>query len=111
MAQKGLALEFQSLLLKCIPSAVGLHVIIMAEPELEEAVDKYEHHERLEGNEDVASNAQASQPELYSIENFSPLPGGSTLPQIKDACVAVKRKLSFSDDEIGIVEKKNTVAK
>ena len=36
---------------------------------------------------------QASQPELYSIENFSPLPGGSTLPQIKDACVAVKRNV------------------
>ena len=104
MAQKGLALEFQSLLLKCTPSAVGLHV--MADPELEEAVDEYEHHERLEGNEDVASNAQASQPELYGIENFSPLPGGSTLPQINDACVAVKRKLSFSDDEVGIVEKK-----
>ena len=104
MAQKGLALEFQSLLLKCTPSAVGLHV--MAEPELEEAVDEGENHERLEGNEDIASNAQASQPELYSIENFSPLPGGSTLLQIKDACVAVKRKLSFSDDEIGIVEKK-----
>ena len=104
MAQKDLALEFQSLLLKCTPSAVGFHV--MAEPELEEAVDEVEHHERLEGNEGVASNAQASQPELYSIENFSPLPGGSTLPQIKDACVAVKRKLSFSDDEIGIVEKK-----
>ena len=27
------------------------------------------------------------------------------MPQIKDACVAVKRKLSFSDDEIVIVEK------
>ena len=103
MAQKGLALQFQSLL-KCAPSALGLHV--MTELELEEAEDEGEHHERLEGNEDVASNAQASQPELYSIENFSPLPGGSTLPQIKDACVAVKRKLSFSDDEIGIVEKK-----
>ena len=75
-----LALEFQSLLLKCTPSAVGLHV--MAEPELEEAVDEVEHHKRLEGNEDVASNAQASQPELYSIGNFSPLPGGSTLPKI-----------------------------
>ena len=104
MAQKGLALEFQSLLLQCTPSAVGLHV--MAEPELEEVVDEYEHHQRLEGNEDVASNAQTSQPELYNIENFSPLSGGSTLPQIKDACVAVKRKLSFSDDEIDIVEKK-----
>ena len=103
MPQKGLALEFLSLL-KCTPSAVGLH--IMAEPELEEAVDEGEHHERLEGNEDVASNVQASEPELYSIKNFSPLPGGSTLPHIKDACVAVKRKLSFSDDEISIVEKK-----
>ena len=83
----------------------------MAEPEVEEAVDEVEHQERLKGNEDVSSNAQASQPELYSIENFSPLPGGSALPQIKDACVAVKRKLSFSDEEIGIVEKKNMVAK
>ena len=48
---------------------------------------------------DVSSDAQASQPELYRIENFSPLPGGSTLPQIKDSCVAVKGKLSFSDVE------------
>lgn len=77
MAQKDLALQFQSLLLKCTPSAVGLHV--MAEPEVEEAVDEVEHQERLEGNEDVSSNAQASPSELYSIENFSPLPGGSTL--------------------------------
>lgn len=29
----------------------------------------------------------------------------ATLPQIKDACVAFKRRLSFSDDEIVIVEK------
>lgn len=65
----------------------------MAEPGVEEAVDEVEHQERLEGNEDVSSNEQASQPELYSIENFSPLPGGSTLPQIKDACVAVKRNV------------------
>jgi len=104
VAQKDLALQFQSLLLKCTPIAVGLHV--MAEPEVEEAVNEVEHQERLEGNEDVSSNAQASQPELYSIENFLPLPGVSTLPQIKDACVAGKRKLSFSDEEIGIVEKK-----
>ena len=72
----------------------------------EEAVDEVEHQERLEGNEDVSSNAQASQPGLYSIENFSPLPRGSTLPQIKHSCVAVKRKLSFSDEDVGIVEKK-----
>ena len=94
MAQKDLALQFQSLLLKCTPSAVGLHV--MAEPEFEEAVDEVEQQERLEGNEDVSSNAQASQPGLYSIENFSPLPGGSTLPQIKDACEAVKKNARLS---------------
>lgn len=69
-------------------------------------LDEAEHQERLEGNEDISFNVQASQPELYSIENFSLLPEGSTLPQIKDACVAVKRKLSFSDEEIGIVERK-----
>ena len=69
MAQKDLALQFQSLLRKCTPSAVGLHV--MAEPEVEEVVDEVEHQERLEGKKDVSSNAQASQPELCSIDNFS----------------------------------------
>ena len=33
----------------------------------------------MEGNDDVASNAQLSQPEPYCIENVSPLPAGSVL--------------------------------
>lgn len=104
VAQKNLALKFRSLLLKCTPTAVGVHV--MAEPEAEEVVDEDKEQERLEGNEDVVCNAPAPLSEPYIIDNFSPLPEGATLSQIKDACVAVKRKLSFSDDEIAIVEKK-----
>ena len=101
MAQKNLALEFQSLLLKCTPSAVGLHV--MAEPDVEEVVGEDKEQEKLEGNKDVGPNGQAHQPEPYSIDNLSPLP-----KEMKDACVAVKRKLSFSDDEIAIVEKRTS---
>ena len=54
----------------------------------------------------IHRHPKTPQHEPYSIENLSPLPEGATLQQIKDACVAVKRKISFSDDEIVIVEKK-----
>ena len=37
----------------------------------------------------------------------TPSPERATLQQIKDARVALKRKASFSDDEIVNVEKKN----
>ena len=85
-AQTNPALEFRRLLLKCTASAVGLHV--MAEPQLEKAVEDQQ-------NLDVHSDTQKPQHEPYSIENLSPLPEGATLQQIKDACVAVKRRGAF----------------
>ena len=75
----------------------------MAEPQLEEAVEDQE-------NLNVHYDTETCTPqhESYSIENLSPLREGATLQQIKDACVALKRKASFSDAEIVNVEKKKT---
>ena len=78
---------------------MGLHVT--AEPQVEEAVEDQENLD----SDLVHFDSQTPQHEPYSIENLSTLPEGATLPQIKDACVADNRKLSFSDDEIVIVEK------
>ena len=35
------------------------------------------------------------------------MPEGAGLAAIREACIAVKRKLNFTNDEINIVEKKN----
>ena len=65
----------------------------LIEPQLEEAVEDQE-------NLNVHYDTEIPQHEPYTIENLSPSPERATLQQIKDARVALKRKGSFSDDEI-----------
>ena len=72
----------------------------LIEPQLEEAVEDQE-------NLNVHYDTETPQHDPYTIENLSPSPERATLQQIKDARVALKRKASFSDDEIVNVEKKN----
>ena len=104
MARKDLATEFKHLLLKCTPSAVGLHVMADVETEVED--DQSGEQESLERNGSALTATQESQPTLFAVENLSPLSEGTAIPQIKEACMAVKRKLCFSDEEIAVVEKK-----
>ena len=104
LAQEDIVKQFQQLLLKCQPSAVALH--ILAEPDMEEAGDPGRDQATFEVNEHAVCVSQESWPEPFSIEIIQPLPEGTTLPEIKNAGAAVKRKLSFSDEEITVVEKK-----
>ena len=137
MARKDLATEFKHMLLKCIPSAVGLHV--MADLETEEEDDESGEQESLERKRSALTATQESQPTnikrcgkacttptsrlcktrlrslglstnlascIFVVENLSPLSEGTAIPQIKEACMAVKRKLCFWDEEIAVVEKK-----
>ena len=103
MAQKDLATEFKCMLLKCTSTAIGLHV--MADLETEEENDESGEQESLQRTAGSLPATQESQPTLFTVENLSPLPEGTALPQIKKACMAVKRKLCFSDEEIAVVEK------
>ena len=104
LAQEDIVKQFQQLLLKCQPSAVALH--ILAEPDMEEAGDPGRDQATFEVNEHAVCVPQESWPEPFSIEIIQPLPEGTTLPEIKNAGAAVKRKLGFSDEEITVVEKK-----
>ena len=104
MARKHLATEFKHMLLKCIPSAVGLHV--MADLETQEEDDGSGEQESLERKRSALTATQESQPTLFAVENLPPLSEGTAIPQIKEACMTVKRKLCFSDEETAVVEKK-----
>ena len=104
LVERDLTKEFRKLLLECAPKAVGLHVMPDGDDGTVENVDEQANDCHDSGNSLTGTAIHSHDP--FIVDNLAPMPEGAGLAAIREACIAVKRKLNFTNDEINIVEKK-----
>ena len=104
LVERDLTKEFRKLLLECAPKAVGLHVMPDGDDCTVENVDEQANDCHDSGNSLTGTAIHSHDP--FIVDNLAPMPEGAGLAAIREACIAVKRKLNFTNDEINIVEKK-----
>ena len=104
VVERDLTKEFRKLLLECAPKAVGLHVMPDGDDCTVENVDEQANDCHDSGNSLTGTAIHSHDP--FIVDNLAPMPEGAGLAAIREACIAVKRKLNFTNDEVNIVEKK-----